>query len=96
MAQDEFISKMDHCLDGLSGVRTIVDDIIVFGNDRATLDKKSWQLMRRCWEMGIKLNPDKTEIGKTQIPFTVSTYISRFESVSQLDQRLTGNASSYF
>ena len=41
MAQDEFISKMDHCLDGLSGVRTIVDDIIVFGNDRATLDKNS-------------------------------------------------------
>ena len=69
MAQDEFISKMDQCLEDLPGVKTIVDDIVVFGKDRATHDANLDRLMTRCREKGIKLNPDKTEIGKTEISF---------------------------
>ena len=53
-------------------VFSIVDDIIVFGIDRTTHDKTLNQLIIKCREMDIKLNPDKIEIGKTQI-------ISRFE-----------------
>ncbi|MCG7882987.1 MAG: DDE-type integrase/transposase/recombinase, partial [Candidatus Thiodiazotropha endolucinida] len=69
MAQDEFISKMEQCLEGLPGVKTIVDDIVVFGKDKATHDANIDRLMTRCREKGIKLNPDKTEVGRTEIPF---------------------------
>ena len=69
MAQDEFISKMEQCLEGLPGVKTIVDDIVVFGQDRATHNANLDRLMTRCREKGIKLNADKTEMGKTEIPF---------------------------
>ena len=54
MAQDEFISKMEQCLEGLPGVKTIVDDIVVFGQDRATHNANLDRLMTRCREKGIK------------------------------------------
>ena len=69
MAQDEFISKMDQCLEGLPGVKTIVDDSVVYGSDRKAHDRNVDKLMSRCRQMGIKLNADKTDIGQTQIPF---------------------------
>ena len=69
MAQDEFIKKMDQCLKDLPGVKTIVDDIVVFGKDGASHDANFDRQMSRCREKGIKLNPDKTEIGKTEISF---------------------------
>ena len=69
MAKDEFISKMDNCLEGLPGVKTIVDDIVVYGSDRKTRDRNVDKLTSRCRQMGIKLNADKTDIGQTQIPF---------------------------
>ena len=70
VARKEFISKMDQCLEDLPGVKTIVDDIVVFGKDRTAHDANLDKLMTRCHEKGIKLNPDKTEIGKTEIPFS--------------------------
>ena len=69
MAQEEFISKMDQCLEGLPGVKTIVDDIVVYGKDRASHDANLDRLVTRCCEKCIKLNPDKTEVGKTFITF---------------------------
>ncbi|XP_052820412.1 uncharacterized protein K02A2.6-like [Mya arenaria] len=68
-ANDLFQEKMDHCLENLPGVRTIVDDIVVFGKDHADHDRNFDMLMTRCREMGIKLNADKTDIGKSEIPF---------------------------
>lgn len=68
-AQDEFIKAMDQCLEGLDGVRTLVDDIVVFANDRATHDRNLEAFLTRCREKGIKLNPNKMEVGQTEIPF---------------------------
>ena len=68
-SQDLFQQKMDVCLEGLPGVKTIVDDIVVFGKDRTEHDRNLDTLMTRCREMGIKLNADKTEIGHSEIPF---------------------------
>ena len=50
-------------------MKTFVDDIVVFGKDQATHDKNLELLMTRCREKGLRLNPDKTEIGKNEIPF---------------------------
>ena len=68
-SQDLFQQKMDVCLEGLPGVKTIVDDIVVFGKDRTEHDRNLDTLMTRCREMGIKLNADKTEKGHSEIPF---------------------------
>ena len=68
-ANDLFQQKMDECLENLPGVRTIVDDIVVFGKDHADHNRNFDLLMTRCREKGIRLNPDKTEIGKQEIPF---------------------------
>ena len=69
MAQDKFISKMDQCLEGLPGVKIIVDDIDVYIRDRKIHDRNIDKLMSRCRQMGIKLNADKADIGQTRIPF---------------------------
>ena len=60
-ANDLFQQKMDECLESLPDVKTIVDDIVVFGKDQATHDKNLELLMTRCREKGIRLNPDKTD-----------------------------------
>ena len=52
MAQDEFISKMDQCLEGLPRAKTIVDNIVVYGSDRKTHDRNVDKLMSRCRQMG--------------------------------------------
>jgi hypothetical protein len=62
---------MDECLENLPGVKTIDDGIIVFGKDQATHDRNLDLFMKRCREMNIKLNPDKTEVSKTEILFLV-------------------------
>ena len=59
MAQKEFISKMDQSLEDLPGVKTIVDDIVVFGKDRASHDANLDKLMTRCREKSIKDDTDR-------------------------------------
>ena len=56
-------------MEGLPGIKAIVDDIVVYGSDRKTHDRNVDKLMSRCRQMGIKLNADKTDIGQTKIPF---------------------------
>ena len=68
-SQDLFIQQMDECLEGLTGVKVIVDDIVVFGKNGPDHDRNLDSLMQRCREKGIKLNADKTEIGQKEIPF---------------------------
>jgi hypothetical protein len=68
-AQDIFVRKMDECLEGLQGIKVIVDDIVCFGSNRLEHDKNLDILMDRCRQIGLKLNADKTEVGQTEIPF---------------------------
>ena len=68
-ANDLFQQKMDECLENLPVVKTIVDDIVVYGKDQATHDRNLDLLLTRCREKGIRLNPEKTEIGKQEISF---------------------------
>ncbi|XP_052783396.1 uncharacterized protein K02A2.6-like isoform X1 [Mya arenaria] len=68
-AQDVFVQKMESCLEGLNGVKVIVDDIVCYGKDKQEHDRNLDKLMERCQLKGLKLNADKTEIGKSEIPF---------------------------
>ena len=46
MAQDEFISKMDQCIEELPGVKANFDDICVYCSDRKTHDRNLADVLR--------------------------------------------------
>ena len=68
--------------EGLKGVKTIADDMLVFGvgetTDEAVKDHNEnlRQLMKRCKEVGLKINKDKAKLGLTEVPF-IGHVISR-------------------
>ena len=82
MAQDEFISKMEQCLEGLPGVKTIVDDIVVFGQDRATHNANLDRLMTRCREKGIKRRQNGNRQDRNIFFFRALSYFKWFENGS--------------
>ena len=74
-APEEFQRRLNHALDGLTGVLTIHDDILIFG-ERSTeeealtdRDNNFHSLMRRCREQNIKLNQDKVNLRRKEVPF---------------------------
>ena len=61
---DEYCSRGDKALAGLSNVRKIVDDILVVGNNLDELRSKTKQVLERCNESGITLSSSKAQIGR--------------------------------
>ena len=68
-SQDEFQFHIDQCFEGLSGVETIVDDILVYGRTKAEHDENLRKVLERSREKGIKLNADKLEVGLTEVHY---------------------------
>ena len=68
-SQDEFQRKMDESYEGLEGVITLEDDILVFGKTREEHDRRLQAVLIRSRERGIKLNKDKLETGLTQVRY---------------------------
>ena len=68
-SQDEFLFHIDQCFEGLSGVETIVDDILVYGRTKAEHDENLRKVLERSREKGIKLNADKLEVGLTEVHY---------------------------
>jgi hypothetical protein len=60
---------MDELTEGLEGTIGIADDLVVYGKTRAEYNFRLKALMLRCRATGIKLNPRKCKILKTEIPF---------------------------
>jgi hypothetical protein len=60
-AQDEFQRRIDEVYEGVNGVDTIVDDIIVYGNTTEEHDQNVRSMLQRSRERGVKLNPDKVQ-----------------------------------
>ena len=73
--EEEFQRRLNHALDGLTGVLTIHDDIFIFGEGstveeaRTDHDNNFHSLMRRCREQNIKLNQDKVNLRRKEVPF---------------------------
>lgn len=57
---DEFCARTDKALSGIPGVHKLVDDILVYGKDRAELLGRIRQ--ERCKEWGITLSKSKFQI----------------------------------
>uniref|UniRef100_A0A8C5PGJ5 ribonuclease H n=1 Tax=Leptobrachium leishanense TaxID=445787 RepID=A0A8C5PGJ5_9ANUR len=72
-APDLFQRKLTHALEGLQGVRIIADDILIVGDTEVEAiqdhDQKLRNLPDRCRDRHIKLNPEKFQLRKTEVPY---------------------------
>lgn len=73
-APEYFQQRVDQAIEGLPGVRTVADDILISGEGDTVAetvkhhDKKLLTLLKRCKEKGIKLN-EKFKLKMTEIPY---------------------------
>ena len=65
----EELSRMSAVLSGLDGVLCQMDDVLVFGKDRAQHDGRVTAALQRIESAGVTLNPEKCELGKTSLKF---------------------------
>jgi hypothetical protein len=74
-APEEFQRRMENALQGLLGVKPIVDDMLVYGSGD-TLEKtiqdhdvKLCALLQHCREQGIKLNEENLKLHLPEVVF---------------------------
>ena len=63
-SSDEFCRRSDKIIEGLAGVRKLVDDILVQAPDLKTLHVRIAELLRRCKTHNFTLSRKKLEIGE--------------------------------
>ncbi|XP_053403100.1 uncharacterized protein K02A2.6-like [Mercenaria mercenaria] len=74
-APEYFQQFLEQNLTGLSGIKAIADDIIIYGKGETyeealrDHDNNMQKLLERCQERGIKLNRDKFQLHKTEMQF---------------------------
>ncbi|XP_062586507.1 uncharacterized protein K02A2.6-like [Saccostrea cucullata] len=84
-APEEYQRRQDQAVEGLPGVLTIADDILVYGEGDTEedaivdIDQQLKALMKRCRERGLVLNKDKLGLRETEICRT-SHNKGRFEA----------------
>lgn len=75
VASEIFQKRLHQALDGLEGIFSIADDIIVYGagdtaeEANADHDQKFEELLQRCRTKGIKLNKKKLKFKQKKIPY---------------------------
>ena len=71
----EVFQRLDEALDGMPGVHTIADDILITGVgsnvDDATADhdRKLYRLLQRCRSKGIRINADKLKFRQSKVAY---------------------------
>ena len=68
-APEFFQKQMSAILAGLEGVLCLMDDILVFGKDRAEHDKRLYMAMNQVQQAGVTLNAEKCEFWKDKLTF---------------------------
>ena len=74
-APEEYQRRQDQVVEGLKGVHSIVDDILVYGEGDtdeeaiADHDEKLKKLLLRCRERGLKLNKHKLRLRQKEVRF---------------------------
>ena len=74
-AGEIFQRRLDQAIEGLGGVRTVADDLLIIGNGESVVDAvkdhdtKLEALLTRCRERGIKLNETKIALKQTSMPY---------------------------
>ena len=68
-AQDEYCRRGDEALAGLDHLRKVVDDILIFGESNQELLTRVVEVLERCRENGITLNPKKFNFGQDKVDY---------------------------
>ena len=69
-AQYFFQYYMDYHFEGINSTTNIIaDDIMMHGETDQQHDRHLIQVLNKCRETGLKLNPDKCIFGATEVPF---------------------------
>ena len=74
-APEYFQHRLDQAIEGLPGVRTVADDILITGEGDTLQDaikdhdKKLLALLARCRDKGVKLNKEKFKLRMTEVPY---------------------------
>ena len=79
-AGEIFQRRLDQAIEGLDGVKTVADDILIIGNGATAAeavkdhDTKLDALLSRCRDRGITLNEEKIDLRKESMP-CISRYL---------------------
>ena len=68
-APEIFQKRMTQAFKDLSGVKTIADDILVWGGSEAKQSHCLEQVFERSTKVGLKLNRSKMKIMTTEVPY---------------------------
>ena len=74
-AREEFQRHQHQVVEGLPGVLSIHDDILVYGegdthaDPHQDHDRKLENLMKRCQERNVKLNKEKIKLRRNEVPY---------------------------
>ena len=74
-AGEIFQRRLDQAIEGLNGVKSVADDILIIGNGATTAeavkdhDTKLDALLSRCRERKIMLNEEKIDLKKESMPY---------------------------
>ena len=68
-SQDLFQRVMDDLLIGLGNAKPVADDIKIHGNSELEHDLYLLEVLDRCQQAGLHLNPDKCQIKKNSVKF---------------------------
>ena len=69
VSSEIFQKRLCMALEGLEGVQCVADDVIVYGRDRDDHNCNLRNLLSRCEEHGVRLNPDKCQFNVPEIKF---------------------------
>ena len=68
-APELFQRRMNQVLEGLDGVLCQMDDVLIFGANKAEHDARLTKVLERLEDTGVTLNPDKCEFGRERVKF---------------------------
>ena len=68
-AAEVYQKRMTEIFQDIEGCEVIVDDIIIWGEDKTEHDRRLKQVLDRIRAKNLKLNPDKCEFRKTSISY---------------------------
>lgn len=74
-APEYFQHRLDQAIEGLPGVRTVADDILITGEGDTLQeavkdhDKNLLALLARCREKGVKLSKEKFKLRMSEVPY---------------------------
>ena len=68
---------MEYHSEGINSTTNIItDDMMIYGETNPQHDRHLIQVLNKCREIGLKLNPEKYIFGATEVPFFSHTVSS--------------------